>query len=102
VFYGKEDNGGYDFATCVQKQINGMEEAVRSCSALLGDYYILNVSPCPAVLVECGFLSNEEDEKLLLDKEYREKLSYAMFKGCIEYLSISGTFEQKSHLSHIS
>jgi N-acetylmuramoyl-L-alanine amidase len=100
VFYNKDGVGGADFASCIQKQINGMEEAVRSCSALVGDYYILNVSPCPAVLVECGFLSNEEDEKLLVDKKYREKLSYTLFKGCVEYLSLSGAFEEKSHLSH--
>lgn len=34
----------------------------------------------PAVLIECGFLSNAEDEKLLLDENYKKKLSKEMAK----------------------
>ena len=40
----------------------------------------------PTVVVECGFLSNEEDEKRLTTKEYQDKLALAVKDGIIEYL----------------
>lgn len=52
----------------------------------IGDYYILTCTNVPAVIVECGFLSNIEEEKLLLSKEYREKLCYSILCGIIKYL----------------
>ena len=92
VFYRADDEDSSLFAECVQRQLNDMKEASRECFVLAGDYYVLNVSPCPAVLVECGFLSNAEDEKLLLTEEYRSALAYAIFKGAVAYLSACGNY----------
>ena len=64
-----------------------MEENVKKSSALSGDYYVLKVSPCPAIIIECGFLSNEQDEKLLLSENYQQKLANQIFYGCLQYLT---------------
>ncbi len=88
VFYKKDDKGGKLLAENLQKSFNQMEEASRDCSILTGDYYILNTSKCPAVIAECGFLSNEDDEKLLISDEYQDNLAYAIFKGIVDYLSV--------------
>ncbi len=88
VFFKPQDDESRRLAERVQDRLNGMEEASRSCITLVGDYYVLNESPCPAILVECGFLSNAEDEKLLLTEEYREKLSYEIFCGTVGYLLV--------------
>ena len=45
------------------------------------DLYILRKSEVPAVLVECGFLSNDAEEALLLDGVSREKLAEAICRG---------------------
>ncbi|MBQ7164694.1 MAG: N-acetylmuramoyl-L-alanine amidase [Clostridia bacterium] len=87
VFFKAGDDISRRFAEDIQGQLNSMKDAARECAALAGDYYILNVSPCPAALIECGFLSNAEDEKLLLDESYREDLAYAVFKGAVAYLT---------------
>jgi len=55
--------------------------------ALSGDYLVLNSAKCPAVLVECGFLSNEKDEIRLQNSEFRQKLCYQIFCGTIKYLN---------------
>ena len=34
-----------------------------------------------SILVECGFLSNENETYLLCDKEYQKKFSYCLFQG---------------------
>lgn len=61
----------------------------RNFSALWGDYYILANSNVPSTIIETGFLSNAEDEKLLLSPEYRMKLAYQIFLGLKGYLTDS-------------
>lgn len=87
VFYKKGSENGKLLAENVQKSFNLMSEAVRSCSALTGDYYILNCTEYPSVIVECGFLSNPEDEALLITDKYQQSVAYAIFKGVIEYFA---------------
>lgn len=87
VFYKNNDENGKLLARSIQNCFNDMKEASRECSALTGDYYILNCSSYPSVICECGFLSNPEDESLLVTDEYQDKIAYAIFKGIIEYFS---------------
>ena len=89
VFYYPGRESSRVLASCLQSQLNSMAESVKKASVLSGDYYILKVSPCPAVIVECGFLSNAEDEKLLISEEYQEKLANQIFYGCLQFLTTS-------------
>lgn len=88
VFYNASSEQGKSLATAVQTSLNNLnqEKVGRSFSALKGDYYILNCSPYPSCIVECGFLSNPNDEELLLNAEYRENLSALIVKGTFAYL----------------
>jgi N-acetylmuramoyl-L-alanine amidase len=51
-----------------------------------GDYFVLRETSAPSVLVECGFLSNPDDEKLLQDPAHQQKLADGIVKGITEYL----------------
>ena len=51
-----------------------------------GDYFVIRECKCPAVLVECGFLSNPEDEAALQQPEYQQKLAKAIAAGILSYL----------------
>lgn len=53
--------------------------------SLKGDYYILNCSNYPSVIIECGYLSNSEEEKLLLQDDYQDKVVYSVFKGIYKF-----------------
>ena len=86
VFY-KDTKESKRLATTLQTQINLMSESPKMYSALLGDYYILNTTLASSVIVECGFLSNSEDEKLLLSDSYRKKLAKTIYSGVINYFS---------------
>lgn len=97
TFFNADNQQSKRLAERVQNALNGMEEAVRTCESLAGDYYLLNCTPYPATIVECGFLSNPEDEKLLTSPEYQQKIAYAVFKGAVDYLSgtqEAGAFER--------
>lgn len=87
VFYKPNDENGKLLANSIQSVFNSMPEAPRECIALTGDYYILNCSKYPSVIAECGFLSNPEDEALLITEEYQDSVAYSVFKGIIGYLA---------------
>lgn len=86
VFYNKESSNGKILATSVQSSLNTLNKDLRQFSALSGDYYILKCSPYPSIIAECGFLSNPDDEALLITDEYQDKVAYAIFRGAIDYL----------------
>lgn len=87
VFYDKNSEAGLALATQVQNALNGMEECVKPSSPLVGDYYMLKCTPSASVIVECGFLSNPDDEKLLVSEDYQRAVAYAIFKGAVCYFS---------------
>ena len=48
-------------------------------------YYILLNVKCPAVIAECGFLSNYQEAELLEDEKYQEKVAKALTEGIVSY-----------------
>ena len=47
--------------------------------------YIIKHVEIPTTIVECGFLSNPDEEKLLLEDEYQNKLAWGIYNGIIDY-----------------
>lgn len=73
VFY--DDTGiGKDFAMSMQNRINQNINAKYSgrddYEAIAGDLFITKCAKVPSIIIECGFISNPQDEKLLLSKDY--------------------------------
>ena len=87
VFFDKSSECGKLLAGFIQTELNTLNEGVKPNEALVGDYYMLKCTQSPSVIVECGFLSNTEDEKSLLSEDYQERLAYAIFKGAVAYFS---------------
>lgn len=87
TFYKNEHDDSKKLAFAIQNEINALDETVKKTSPLVGDYYILNCAEIPSVLVECGFLSNEIDERMLLDEKYKKSLCYAVYKGIVFFLT---------------
>ncbi len=87
VYYKEGSEQSERLAFFILNALNDLEDNARKTKTLVGDYYILNESDCLAVIVECGFLSNQQDEKLLLSSEYQTKLASAVFYGALCYLS---------------
>ena len=49
--------------------------------------YLMDKVKIPSVIVECGFLSNPEEEKLLKTAEYQEKTAWAIYMGVMAFLN---------------
>lgn len=66
--------------------IAGLSPA-RERVAMAGDYFMLSLD-IPSVLVECGFLSNAQEERLLLDPAYQFRIAQAICRGVEEYVGL--------------
>ena len=87
VFFGVEQSKGV--AEHLQEQLNNHfnePDVGRRFSVLQGDKYILNESPCPALIVECGFLSNPIDEQNLLSDTYRNQLAEVLCSSILSFV----------------
>ncbi len=73
-------------------QTRGIKESESSL-------YLMKNSTIPAVIVECGFLSNPEEEKLLLDDTYRTRLAVAICDGIVEYYRNIEDYEKINSVS---
>ena len=88
VFYREGCPAGRLLAGAVQESMNGALTPKKERTALSGDYYILTLG-MPSVLVECGFLSNREEEALLLTGDYRQKVAEAVARGVVAWQSLA-------------
>jgi len=53
-------------------------------------FYVINHTTAPAILIEIGFLSNEEERNDLISESRKEKTAKAIAEGIMEYLKKSG------------
>lgn len=89
VFYSGNDERSKELAEAIQTSVtltlqrkNG-RVVKKSGSGI----YLLYHAKIPAVLVECGFISNSDEEKKLKDESYRMKLAILIADGLLKYLS---------------
>ncbi len=88
TFYSKNSEEGKKLAELIQESIGECVEYENKRTALkIEGIKIIDKSTIPAVIVECGFLSNEDECKLLQDDSYQEKLAEGIKNGIIKYFS---------------
>lgn len=85
VFYKSKNEAGGQLAADIQSQFLNSLPYAKS-EAQVGDYFIVNCTDIPAVIVECGFLSNAQEEKLLISKDYQDKVCYNIVCGVLSFL----------------
>lgn len=90
VFYTAGAENSRLLAGAIQSSMNRLLSPARPRSAHSGDYFVLREQTLPAVLVECGFLSNKEEEAKLLTREYQQKVAQSILQGLLEYLRLRG------------
>jgi N-acetylmuramoyl-L-alanine amidase len=86
VWYSKNNPQSERIAESIQKTVADAlqpqnDRAVKPATSAI---YLLHHLATPAVLVECGFLSNAEEAEKLSDPSYRESLAFAIFLAVME------------------
>ena len=90
VFYAPGSVEGEKLAGCIQNSLNEALEVQKPRVQMEGNYYIVKSGTVPAVIVECGFLSNPEEEAKLKTEEYQKKVAKAVREGITVYLKGQG------------
>ena len=86
VFYYKYSADGKKLAECIQDTFKKYADGNNKRQAKSDStYYMLVHTKIPAVIAECGFLSNPEEAQLLISDEYQEKVALSLYNGIIDY-----------------
>ncbi len=87
TFYSPKVNESEMLAKNIHNDIVSMLQPQNTREIKKGtkSIYLLNNATCPAVIVECGFLSNGEDLKKLKDKNYQSMMAFCIFCGIMDY-----------------
>lgn len=91
VFYSKNDIKSKDLASIIKNNnfILLDKDNLREIKAAGREILVLDSVECPAVLIECGFLSNAHEASLLSDELYQKKLAFMIFKSINDFLQIN-------------
>lgn len=88
VFYRAGQAQSRLLAGAIQEAMIQELKPAKKRTAMAGDYFILSLD-IPSVLVECGFLSNAAEEKLLLSEDYQRRVAKAIRDGIVDYVSLN-------------
>lgn len=89
MFYSPNHPESAALAECLRKSVVSTLQPgnTRQCKEAGENVYLMAHVEVPAVLVECGFLSNPEEERLLADPEYQKEMAAAIRDGLLAFLA---------------
>lgn len=95
VFYGPKNEKSKMYGEIMQDRFISMLQPNNTrLSKKCGDsVYLIYNAPMPALLIECGFLSNAEEAYLLNTEEYQKKIAFTIFCATMEYLKMENSIE---------
>ena len=85
-FYKQNDEKSTNLAKSIQANLNdAIQKENKRVAMKLDSVYIMKHVEIPISIVECGFLSNPEEEAQLLTDEYQDKLAWGIYNGIMDY-----------------
>jgi N-acetylmuramoyl-L-alanine amidase len=86
VYYWENTRISKPLATAINERCDMHCEGIDSRASKGANFYILRKTPGPIVLVECGFLSNPEEERILNTSKYQSQIAQGIVDGLVEFL----------------
>ncbi len=92
MFYPALSSESERFAKIAQNNFAALlqPENTREIKPVNDEIYLLKNAGCPAVMAECGFLSNPDEAALLESDEYQSKVAFTLFKSLCDYIFDEG------------
>lgn len=88
MFYYKSSKEGQKLAALLQDSFVVRVDAENKRQIKANDsYYLLKKTTLPMVIVECGFLSNQEEATKLCSDDYQDRVAWAISMGILQYLN---------------
>jgi len=90
TFYPKNNEEGKQLANIIQEELIRVLHNDNNRVPLENDsIYIIKGLDIPTVLIECGFLSNPQEEQNLNNPQYQQKIAWSIYVGIQRYLKLS-------------
>lgn len=88
VFWSKNNPEGKLLGEHLQNSftLGLMPKQPRQAKQAENTIYLMKQLTCPAVIAECGFLSNAEETELLKQDSYRKRLALCLIHGYLDYM----------------
>lgn len=92
MFYPLESAESERLASIMQGNFAALlqPENTREIKPVGTEIYLLHNAKCPAVMAECGFLSNEAEAALLETEEYQSKVAFTIYKSLCDFIFETG------------
>lgn len=75
-----------NLAKSIQTNLNeAIQKENKRVPMKLDNVYIMKHVEIPISIVECGFLSNPEEEEMLQQAEYQNRLAWGIYNGIMDY-----------------
>lgn len=89
VFYSKNKPDSEILANRIRNAVVSslQKDNTREIKPSGKEIYLLNNAQVPAVMVECGFMSNKEEAKLLINENYQQKLAFIIAIGICDFIN---------------
>ncbi len=85
-FFNSKNDNSKMLAEQLQENLNdSMQKENKRVAMKLNTVYIMKNVEIPISIVECGFLSNPEEEKQLQEDEYQNRLAWGIYNGITDY-----------------
>ena len=85
-FFKEGNEQSINLAKQIQENLNeSIQKENKRVAMKLDNVYIMKHVEIPISIVECGFLSNPEEEQQLLDDTYQNRLAWGIYNGIIDY-----------------
>lgn len=86
TFYNSKSEEGKTLAKSIQKSIKEIADIDNRREAKSNtNYYVLKATQLPAVIIECGFLTNPEEERKLNSEVYQNQMALGIYLGILRY-----------------
>lgn len=87
-FYQTKNEQSQKLAKQLQQNLNeSIQKENHRVAMKIDNVYIVKYVEIPLSIVECGFLSNPEEEQQLLTDEYQDRLAWGIYNGIIDYFN---------------
>ena len=87
VFYSQKSECSKELGQSIQKSIVNLLQPENNRVIKMGtnSTYILKNATVPAVIVECGFISNKAELTLLKTEDYQRKMAFSIMAGIMDF-----------------
>ena len=86
TFFKSNDEQSQRLAEDIQEGLNeSIQKENNRIAMKINNIYIVENVEIPTTIVECGFLSNPQEEKDLLQDSYQDKLAWGIYNGILNY-----------------